>query len=749
MRIIIFLLISFAFLWSGVLGTTTSVLMQSMPLVLLSICCILTSIHSYYSKDRLFSETAIKPLIFTVLSATYFLIRALLSDVIDLGIGDSFLILSGLLLYTLSCYWGRESLYYKLIIGVVILLTILNLLNFIPFFQEFRDDLIPFSKGNEVSGLYNHRNFLSNFLMMNVLLFISVFICYKNNKVFKIFCLLLALIGIFAIYAIKARGAYIGLITGVSVISLFIYDYYLKNKKTGLFIKIGKISVLLFVLGLVGKFGNDIYHERSTSKVKATDLGDRLEYFAMAIDQIPDAFIFGSGSMSYSYKYYLNWGDLGHHHLDHVWVHNEFIQVMTDYGLVGLIFILILLMVHIWNAIKYSLIGVGAKSSNDSNNRVNFLRVAGLSMIIGSAFNMLVSFPAHSYSNIMLMALACSWMAFRDSENASGSEAKAYNNKYIAKYASIAMFFILGSVTLTLALPQLKAAMIFSEYGIYEDNANWSTKKSLDSEWLPALKKVVVVAPTHIRHERLSSLYLERAATKNKLNTQDAQDDIKKALEHSGKALERHPYDAVSIANHASSLFQLKQYKEAEKWYELLHRYTASRQKYFQSFVKRAHNLCFLAEEYSKAGLIEEARSAYATAFECCLNSSYNNDRYSRYVIAYLLGSRTDFLIANKFDSELDKMFLEFKGEISRHNILIAYRSQVFTLVRAFIQYADLKFSKRNPELAMKWYIKASKIINKSIPNKEGVTTEVINTTKDYLRRKIKFLTDARITPAQ
>lgn len=751
MQIIISILAAFAILWTGIFGTMTSVLMQSLSMAVLSACCLLTALHSIYTKDRLFAGIALKPFIFTIICALYFLARALLSDAIDLGVKDLFLVLSGLMIYLLTCYWRRGRMFYRFIIGAVIILALLNFLNFLPHFEKLRDEIIPFAKGNSVTGLFNHRNFMSHYMMMIVLLFLSIFICYRNNKLLKYFCLLLAIIGIFAIYTVKARGGYLGLIAGFFVLSIYINDYYLKNNKSGFFakfVKIGKVIVLLGVIGLLGKFGKDIYNERSTSNLNATELGDRLHYFSQAIDQIPDAPLFGSGSMSYSYKSYLYWGNLDRNYMDHIWVHNEFIQAFTDYGLIGLLLILGLLALHIWNALKYSLIDTSPSNSSHSVDNFNFLRVAGLCMIIGSSIDMMGSFPAHSYPNIMLMAIACAWMTFKNSEEPMSGESTEppVNNKLGAKSFSAITFLIFGSISLIIAIPQLKAARIFSQYEIYDDSTNWSAKESMQSGWLPALEQVITVAPTYLRHERLSSLYMELAATKDGM---EAESDIEKALFHSEKALDRHPYDMVSIANRASCLFKMKRYKEADQWYELIQKYTVGRQKYFQSFVKRAHNLCLLADDYASAGMIEDARSSYATAFDCCMNSSYNNDQYSRSVISLVLFSRTNFLIKNEIYSELDQMYVDFSGDISIHYKLTSYPELVFTIASAFTNYADLKYSKRKPEIAMKWYFKGASILNNALVDNYRVTSDMKNNLGQHIQARIKHLTDAGITPAK
>ncbi len=746
MRFLIFTLIVFALLWSGIMATTTSVLMQSLSLVVLSASCILTAIHSMYSRGKLFPGIALKPFLVTLCCAIYFLTRALLSEAIDLGIGDSFLILSGFLIYLLTCYWGKDRLYYRMMIGAVMLLALLNVLNFVPSIGALRDELIPFSKGSSETGLFNHRNFMSHYLMMVVLLLLSIFIIYRKNKVINYLCLVMAIVGIYAIYMVKARAGYVGLVSGLAVLSFFIYDYYLKNKSSGIVGKLAKVSLLLCVLCFIGKIGNDIYHERSNSNVKASEIGDRLHYFSQAIDQVPDALFLGSGSMSYSYKCYWYWGNLPLDYMDHMWVHNEFLQALADYGLIGLLLMITMLFSHLWNAVRCSL--ASELPSSHSTDHSFYLRVAGLCMIIASTIDMMGSFSAHAFPNIMLMAIACAWMTFKNEGNQNTNDLSSSDlvSRSSMKYGTLVAFTLFGSASLLIAMPQLRAAMVFSKYEIYDESANWSAKDSIQSKWLPALEEVVAVTPSYLRHQRLSGLYLEYAVIGNE---EDSQRAIKNALIHSQKAIVRHPHDPVSIANHAYCLFKLKQYKDADSWYEILQKRTVNRQKYFQSSVKRAHNLCYLAQEQSDKGQTEEARKSYATAFESCINSKFRNDQFSRSIITMTLSARTNFLIKNKFYDELDQMYEDFEGDISVHHVMCLYKDLVFTSALAYTHYADLKFSQRKPELALKWYFKAYHIINHSIPDKKNLTQEVINRTIKYLESKTQFLSEAKIVPAK
>ena len=59
-------------------------------------------------------------------------------------------------------------------------LGLMNLLMFIEPLNEWRDSILPFARGNEESGLYNHRNFCSNMIMMVLLVSLSIAVWFNQ-----------------------------------------------------------------------------------------------------------------------------------------------------------------------------------------------------------------------------------------------------------------------------------------------------------------------------------------------------------------------------------------------------------------------------------------------------------------------------------------------------------------------------------------------------------------------------------------
>ena len=90
---------------------------------------------------------------------------------------------------------------------------------------------------------------------------------------------------------------------------------------------------------------------------------------------------------------------------DYRFVHNEYLQAITDYGVIGL---LLLLATFFWHIIN-GFILVYNRSAERKTEQLAYV-VAGLSILIGLAVNMLFSFPMHGYVNLMLIVFAATML---------------------------------------------------------------------------------------------------------------------------------------------------------------------------------------------------------------------------------------------------------------------------------------------------------------------------------------------------
>ena len=136
-----------------------------------------------------------------------------------------------------------------------------------------------------------------------------------------------------------------------------------------------------------------------------TEQNVRQGYWGMAIDQVAEAPLLGSGARSYSYKSNTYWlGALVSSDASPDYVHNEYLQVLADYGIVGLVLLLGLLGAHWLAALKSLALG-------SAQSRLSWLRMAGLLGLTLVMVQSFTDFPLRVPFNMVLAAVCLAWCA--------------------------------------------------------------------------------------------------------------------------------------------------------------------------------------------------------------------------------------------------------------------------------------------------------------------------------------------------
>jgi O-antigen ligase len=724
---LITILLAIAIVFAGVFAVTTSTLLQSIPCLLIGLACLVSAL---FEKKSVRLDSVFVLWLFSLL---YFVIRAWLSPAKDLGISDLFLILSLNGVFYLNTYvLVKKSSQYVLLISVIII-GVFNALNFVPSVNQFRDSILPFASGDHQSGMYNHRNFCGNMMMMVSLLLTCFVIWGKMPKTLRVVSLLMVLGMCTALSLCSARGAYLGFVCGMlMIIGGKIFTLNLSRFKRPAVLGILMAAIVACVILWVG--GSKLLDSRGTDISNSAEFEGRKKYFGMAIDQIPDAPLLGSGSMSYSYKSYENWGDFRLREMDHVWVHNEFLQSLTDYGLVG--FLLLIACLATALAIFSKRLYLSMNEVGDTYSSKQAFQWGGFAIIIGFCMNAMVSFPAHCLPNVMVFGLALSWLVkpMRTSELVAGRLV----NKCVLGSMAILTFLV--------SFKEVKALQVFSKHGIYVDNYNWEVAEHLDDGWLEALEEVVKVAPSHLRTSRLSGLLLEKASREENIDEKRAM--VRRALEFSNSSLARHPDYSVSIGNKGQCLHELGEYEAASEWFDHLTEKTKYRQRSSLSYEKKSISLAMWAKELNIQGNKAKAETVYEDAFNTILNHHVKSKRGHMKILTLIAAERARFLIVNDVENlnlEMDEFFDDvYKGYIQRLKQLELL--QPYGLVMS--QYADKLFKTRQPELAFKWYERALGCYNNM--KKDSLTEQKqVEQEKLLIKGKIQFLKSAKITPAK
>ncbi|MGJ8655528.1 MAG: O-antigen ligase family protein [Akkermansiaceae bacterium] len=536
--------LALSFLYSGVMATTFSSANQSIGvagIVLSSSIGILV----LGRKPRINLSTYI----FFVIAWLYFIVRAHFSDVREYANQDLMLILSAGMVFLVQVHLGWSRCVKVGVLSGIGLVFFINLLMFIPQVNSFRDGLLDYANGSPVTGLFNHRNFFSNFMgMVSCFLFTVTF--FRCHGLVKIICFLMAFLGFAAVFASKNRGVALAVL--VVIFAVVICKMMLRHDS-----KKQKLIMSLLSVGLIGAlmfFGAKLGQERA-GELKADNMmhsNGRIECWSMAVSQIPDNMIFGSGSRSFEYKSYAYWSDgLSWLKYNMKFVHNEYLQIMTDYGVIGLILFLILLL----SIIIYAL----TKVLQNKDESIAGWSMAAISVLSVMLIHSCVSFPAHGFVNLITCVYLLGFIFTQIGEDDDNMRTKS--SFYMNGIMVIGVFIFSFGVIIN----SVKAAKTLWNHGIVGDDLNWGVQDADDKDWQMALEILVSESPTFSRWNKLGVIYLDQAESLEE--SIDYQNVIKKSENAFRNSLKLHGNEPITPYNLARVLILQKKYQEAEQVY--------------------------------------------------------------------------------------------------------------------------------------------------------------------------------------
>jgi O-antigen ligase len=340
----------------------------------------------------------------TGLVVLYLAWRMMTSPVADFGRSDGMLLAAG----AATCFWAgwladRRS-HRALVIGV----AALALANVgVALIQESNPQFTPIFSGRKTtqypSGFYGHYNHYANFLLAAVFLFSGLAAIPGDRRRQRILWGVIAAACIFGIALSRSRGAMLGLLVGFGVLGVtWLID--LKRRHSRWFGP-GLLTLLLAIplAGLGWWTGARILLAQRGGGDQSTMSGDsgRLEFANMALQTFAEHPATGGGARSYSYEVFRFWnpGELWVGSGDVDMVHNEFLQLLTDYGLVGAAGVgIVLLLVGLRGAIVLGIEADGTKSEQPAFNHLAGALAAIAAMLTQSMF----SFVLHMVPDVMI-----------------------------------------------------------------------------------------------------------------------------------------------------------------------------------------------------------------------------------------------------------------------------------------------------------------------------------------------------------
>lgn len=352
----------------------------------------------------------VDPVIF--LGLLYFGFRATNSPVWDLAKEDILWMVSGLLVY-----WAfRER---KLSGTALLILCCLTLINAGYFLMQKlgMKPWVPLAGISERSATSDDFGFFQDYGALGNAMAMSAWLLFSNGvwsggktrtyRMFMIGCAIVAsLVALLsgsrsAILAFGVAGVVFALASLLAVSHL---PRKVQSRVRGL-VTLGGVAGLIFVmvLGFI------------TFTQRANQVGDggggvesniRTSYWGMAIEQALESPIYGTGARSFSYQSIIHWdGKLKSVEANPEFAHNEYLQTMGDYGILGLLLLLGILFAHYLGGFYHLYFTKGEKG----NVEVDWRIIAGLTGLTVAVVNSLTDFPLRVPMNLALAAICLAW----------------------------------------------------------------------------------------------------------------------------------------------------------------------------------------------------------------------------------------------------------------------------------------------------------------------------------------------------
>lgn len=319
------------------------------------------------------------------------------SPVIIYAREDLFLLLGCVVVYTLSATVFSDSRLRMVILWLLVLITLGNLVvGFIHFSGKWTFHIVPsymrtFGEGQRIGGFYNNANHLAAFLTMMTLLFAGMAVFGRQSVLAKLLLGFTALFSATGMALTVSRGAMLGMLAGVIVLVvvsiILIYRAY-PHVFGMLMLGVGAVTVFGGLV-IFGVFSEQLGARFGTGAFSRGD--PRLYVWKSALLQHEQAPFTGVGSrMFYEGCITYRTDDSPSWLNDAQFVHNDWLQLLTEYGWLGILFISVLLLFHFregWRFLGWFI--------RERFPRIAMLSGKNLGMVVG-AISALVAVLVHA-----------------------------------------------------------------------------------------------------------------------------------------------------------------------------------------------------------------------------------------------------------------------------------------------------------------------------------------------------------------
>ena len=593
MRLLILITFLLGLLVTGVLGTETSLLFYWPGCLLIGLAGLLVSlrwqnrIHFAPNDWCLFSVLTL---------ALYVVGRAWFSPVALYAREDIFIIHGCFVTYMLTATIASHPRWRLGIMGVLVLLSIGNLVvGFIHFSGNWSFHVVPhfartFGEGR-IGGFFNNANHLAAFF--SLVMFFCAALAFFGRSVTTVKLLLGFLSAAIAIgiALTQSRGAMVGMVGGAVVFGgLSIWVIWKTQRHI-----FGKLLIGVAVLATLA--GSVVYivsqeniKRRLAGSPAQTDV--RLPVWRSALDQHAMQPVTGMGARAfYDYSITLRPPGMQVTQNDPLFAHNEYIQMLADYGWIGFVlglFMLLAHLVHGWRFIRWFTTHRFASTGVLTSNTLAFA-IGAVSAMAACLIHAGFEFHFHVAATAITASFAMGVMANPGFDAGEGGALRLPKVRLLSKLAlaGASAWMVGGAVKLGPADYDSAQAQIAAKQDDMQARLEWLGKainrdplnpqhwylrgQAYLEQWKPTLpasvaKRVLEKAASDFEQAvRLDPQhYLYSLALTDAYDGLKRQDDALKSARHALKAAPWHEEARLGLAIH---YHRWGQFAEAEKIY--------------------------------------------------------------------------------------------------------------------------------------------------------------------------------------
>lgn len=357
------------------------------------------------------------PLIASAIFFGYVIVRILLSPVEHIARPDLFIVLGSGIVYLLTAFYATSP---RLRVWLVVVLLVLGCANgLVGAIQYFKGenfmlfDALPRADyGKRASGFFGNPNQLAGFIEVAMLLGLSIAWWGRWKLWARIVIGYGALMGVAGLLLSGSRGGYASALAGVFVFAALSFALKERKRRSNIW-AIALVSAVLAVTvagtAYVVVKRSDLLNARVEGA--AGDLPFRAELWNAALKQFTLNPAFGTGSATYLYYGRMFRGPRVHS--DPIYSHNDYVQLLAEFGLVGFAGFLLFLGTHL----RAGWLSISELSRHLRNSRISggsnsiALSIGAMSCVAAYMVHSVVDFNLHIPANAILMGFVFGLLA--------------------------------------------------------------------------------------------------------------------------------------------------------------------------------------------------------------------------------------------------------------------------------------------------------------------------------------------------